>query len=718
MIVLLMLLWGGCRDACDKGSCAADDTEPVDDTDTPEPVDDTDTPEPVDDTDTPEPGGQLPDIRPAALLAERVMRVAPGEPCPEMEGAVLQGRLMGRYCRYQTDPGWAPPTATPAGAIDVDYLAVNPNCVLGDGVPERCDDIQQYWQNTMSYASGWAQADGCVACRLRAAVPRLEILDSMPDPEVNPVQPLDGAANDPPGDTNAHGMSLYRVASRSTCGSAGVVCPVEVRARQVLGLLPGRNGNAGQWGSFLDLAAGIEGAVDDWLDDRGATFTDAGLGDAVPGGTRSYQVGPLVLNLSLGWSAVFGGGVPGTMAIDAEGTPVPRFDGADVVFSWRDVDPEQFPLGVRAVFDALVYARCHGALVVAAAGNSTSGPLGNQGPILPAAWEAMPTEMLPSCDTVRRADAADLPEIDPDMPLIVAVGSLTPSPDLTGVVEAPFARPGARPTLLAYGHEGVSGQVSGGHVMQPLSGTSMSSVLVASTAALYMAIREEASPLAALRAMTTPIPDPGGDSQLDYDNERDRQFTDLTVSPAFAATAARFGGDGRSVWVRACGLLLSDGWHCVAPQAWPTNPGVMGISADWGEAEPLEVVDAEEDPQALYSPSISPVLYTQPDWPLCPECLLVRNFGRLILDFVVPAGTLVSVSLAPDPDSATPPAPFAVPLSRLTAAGTRYTLDALIQPLDRVEGVKALRVDLIVTDGVQRRTSRMWVPVIQAVAGP
>ncbi|HMV69091.1 MAG TPA: S8/S53 family peptidase, partial [Myxococcota bacterium] len=653
---------------------------------------------------------RAPDLSPAHLPGEPVLRVARGEACPDLDGATLRERVLGRYCRYQAPDGWTPPAGSPE-RLGSDALAISPACVLGDGVDEPCDDVQAYWLASMTYASGWAQADACPACRVRDVVPRLELLDSLPDTGTSPVQPLTGAGTVAPDATTTHGMSMYRVAARSTCGASGAICPVEIRARQVLGLAPDRGGNAGQWGSFLDLAAGIEAAVDDWLDDRGVTFTEEGLGDALPGGSRAYTVGPLVLNLSLGWHPAFGGGPPDALVIDAEGALVPRLDGSEVPFSWSTVDLDALPLGVQAVFDALVYARCHGALVFAATGNSTSGPLGTDGPILPAAWEALPTQRLPACDAVRRADAQDLPPIDPDLPLVVAIGSLAPSPDARGeVVEAPFARPRSRPTFLAYGYEGVSGQVSGGHVMQPLSGTSMSSAIAASTVALVMAIREVHEPLAALRLLAGPVPDPGeGDSlQYQYQQERDRHDPGMPVSPVFQSESDRYGTSGACVWLRACGYLLTDGWACTAIDSWPETPGVVPTVADWGEVTALDLADADEDGEALYSPSVSPTIQSQPDWPLCPECMLVRDVGRLVLDFPIPAGALRRVNLVPDAGSAAAPRAMTLPLDALEPGAGRLTLDALVRPIERVQAARTLRVDLIVeAEDATRRTSRM-----------
>jgi hypothetical protein len=657
----------------------------------------------------------LVDVAAGRLPEEVIVLAEDGQPCPSLEGATLVRRVVDAYCSYRVPQGWQPPADLPPSRVGHDALVVTPSCVLGDDVEELCDDLVGHWQGSMEFASGWPTTDGCVECRVMDVVPRLEILDAMVDPGGVPTQPLGGSALEPPVGAAAHGLALFRVAARATC-LEGPPCPVEVRARQVLGRFPARSGSGAEWGSFLDLAEGIEAAVDDWLVARRTPVTEAGLDGYVEGGERTYDVGQLLLNLSLGWHPAFGGGMADTLALAGEGEPVPSVEGGTISFSWDRVNHEDFPLGVRAVFDALVYARCHGVLVFAAAGNATSGPVGGEGPVLPAAWEGMPTDRLPSCDGVRsEEDGADLPPVDPDHPLVVAVGAVTTNPDALDGAEAPFSRPGARPTLLAYGHEIVSGQVSGGHVMPPLTGTSASAVLLSATASLVTAVEPEHTPTSLLRRLAGPVPASSTDPERQA-AEVQRRELGLQASPVFGHAVDRYGIGGASVWVRACGVLFSTpGWRCAAPQTWPAS---LSATTEWPTPPEVVVEEVVVEGEPHFSPSVAPTIDPLPDWPLCPECMLVRGTGRLLVTFDPPAG-LIAVNAVPDPDASAPLRPFSLALHHFAVTSDgRRTFDALLTPANRTSSVKSLRLDLVTENQGQRRTSRIWIPVVEAVVVP
>lgn len=163
----------------------------------------------------------------------------------------------------------------------------------------------------------------------------------------------------------------------------------------------------------------------------------------------------LVINLSLGWDPRYGGTPPLNTA----------------------------PIGVRAVRDALEYAYCRGAIVVAAAGNRTTGPDGTSGPLMPAAWEQVAAPSQAECAVI-------VGPLTVDPSLFIANGGYRPLVHAVGAVDHTGAalrvRPGGEPRLTAFGDHAVGDWVdpNGGAILPSgfLTGTSVGA-LVASAAA-------------------------------------------------------------------------------------------------------------------------------------------------------------------------------------------------------------------------------------------
>ena len=151
-----------------------------------------------------------------------------------------------------------------------------------------------------------------------------------------------------------HGHALLNIAEELLCSATpgtGGVCLAEITSRLALPLYLDRDtgevesdpGFGGEFGTIAGLAESIWDEVVAWQK------------DGEPGQH-------LVINLSLGWDPLLGG---------------------------RESDMGQWPEAVRAVYDALEYASCRGAISIAAAGNTRGGPPEPHadGPWLPAAWE-------------------------------------------------------------------------------------------------------------------------------------------------------------------------------------------------------------------------------------------------------------------------------------------------------------------------------------------
>lgn len=166
-------------------------------------------------------------------------------------------------------------------------------------------------------------------------------------------------------------------------------------------------------------------------------------------------------------------------------------------------DKKDFELPTRAAFDAVSYVSCLGGLVVAAAGNDPGHTKGGEptaaGPTCPAAWSA--TFEAPAYNTCRQLlgdkyqgmlpiPSARIPATHPpapglDNPLLYAVGGLD-------FARHPIAasRQGAFPKYAAIA-SGASAAPPGSDLPAPLTGTSVSTAVASSIAAVTWTYRPE-----------------------------------------------------------------------------------------------------------------------------------------------------------------------------------------------------------------------------------
>ena len=645
----------------------------------------------------------------ADLTNEAIVRLPAGVPCPPPPpGTTLtHAAILGRYCVY-TSP--TPIDLTLLGgpaAAQHDRLALMPMTGECPSVPEHSpleDQLEQHWRQTMEWTSGTALETTSQG----GPIPRIEILDTLPDIGSADLQaPLQGttltACDVSPETTAHHGQRMFLIAHDLVC-PGGEPCEVALRARQVLGT----RGSAGpsaprtnqaHGGSFADLAVAIVGAVDDWVGDRATTGSN---------------VGPLILNLSVAWHPLYGGS-PGMevaaidQSVDTCGDPTP--------FQWE----RPTSLGALLVLDALEYARCHGALVFAAAGNTTAGPKGSEGPLFPAAWEALPANKMSSCDTVLRHPrfgAANLPAPPPT--LVMAVGALMPAVGATAgpeMTDAITTRPGGRPLLLANGYAGVHRPTDGGlRPGAPLTGSSVSTVIVSATAALLAARDPGLDPTAIVQALL------GGPGQGDP-LEQQRHAIGLPISDAFVAAAHAHGRPTQAVWIRPCALL---GSFCAGPvdQASDLSPWLANPTAplrSLGDLDPL-VLPSEE----AYSASLAPSLIEQPDSVRCPECVLMATLdGTLELKatFGTPVGKVVDLALRVRTASQAEYGVSLAPELLQSQGGRTQLVMRLLASPEIVSSLQAAVLEVSLepegspTDGSAKRTSTVQVPVLR-VATP
>jgi hypothetical protein len=250
--------------------------------------------------------------------------------------------------------------------------------------------------------------------------------------------------------TSSHGFSLINMAEQMLCD--GPDCLAQVTAQLALVYEWPRPGCAGfnrrvnnpdcrnvteggNVGLISELAQAIYRETDRWL-------------DVAPPGQR------LVINLSVGWLPLFGGGE--TVA--------------------------NMPANVQAVYRALEQASCRGALVLAAAGNAKNGPSESVGPLYPAAWEQFAAPRGAACfQALGGPPPVPLPPPAGDRRSIVyAVGGVRDNGQ-------PLfnSREQGEPRMAAFGDHAVvvTPPVSGVTQSTMLTGTSVSTAVVSAAAA-------------------------------------------------------------------------------------------------------------------------------------------------------------------------------------------------------------------------------------------
>ncbi|MFT3770446.1 MAG: hypothetical protein QM820_33885 [Minicystis sp.] len=402
-----------------------------------------------------------------------------------------------KYCVFRwIDPVTAPPSA------EVAALQGNPN--LQD-VSEDCPVIVP--QNATLQASlareqrGWIHAAAQGLSPLPPALAsssapvrpsRLAVVDNAPDSigpnpglaSANALPPILPRTTLPFGE---HGEVLAHLGRDLGCPDGNTqssLCAVHVET--VLALQSGNSTSqpgdpgypGGLFGTRGDLVRAIQRAVDDWTSDL------LGAGGAEP---------RLVINLSLGWE---------------DRSPETR--------TCRASQPGDLDSPSRAVYDAIVYARCHGALVIAASGNHTGGSAlkPQAGLVCPASfmqWDA-PNDAY--CDVRVFAEDPTFSKVYEKItslplrppvhqeaydPLVHPVGGV----DFGDRVLVPH-RPASLPPLVAPGFLGASYEndfttVEANSILpqQPpdaLSGTSVPTAIVSAIAATAWAYAPELAP--------------------------------------------------------------------------------------------------------------------------------------------------------------------------------------------------------------------------------
>ncbi|MEM7151296.1 MAG: S8/S53 family peptidase [Myxococcota bacterium] len=345
----------------------------------------------------------------------------------------------GHWCRYR----WIGPTSEPT-AGDLDDLSVQP---LVRSMGPDCEVVNPQRDSATDAIIGPALRDV-----FRDQVGRVEahqLNDSSGEPTESLRTPvavavIDTMPRSEPNDPRTeHGEAMARIITDIACpvppgGSQGGSC--RDRVHRVLGLPRIPTGIDAQRGGYVgsqgDLAAAVIESVREWEQ------TYDGM-EPKP---------PLIINLSVGWEAAeFGGDGPG------------------------------MPAAAAAVRRALQYASCHGALIIAAAGNE--GLMCHETPLAPATWEQLNAPGVSRCSEFSV-------NIDPPgagyRPLVHAVGGLAHDDSLM-----PGSRLDAQPRLMATATHAVAGE----NVMTAgLTGTSVAAAVASGTAALVWSYNPSLTP--------------------------------------------------------------------------------------------------------------------------------------------------------------------------------------------------------------------------------
>lgn len=417
-----------------------------------------------------------------------------------------------------------------------------------------------------------------------------------------------------------HAAAMRRIGELIACPAPG--CGAEILHALALPLLHDgtpKDPDDGVYGTRGHLAIGIIEAV-----------TEFRARAAEDGAARR-----LVVNLSLGWTA--------PQAKDCgDGEAHPWCDDhiAELLLRLETGGPPgALPsrYAVEAVHAALLYASCHGALVVAAAGNARDDSC-NLDPVAPAAWASYRAPTVQECEalgfTPPESIAALLPaDVDHAWPLVVPVSAVDGD-------DQPIAatRPGSITPLVAPGDH-----VTLDASEVPLTGTSVSAAAVSGAAALVWSQDDALDAGAVLRRLydtavpvtgTSEFPIHGWSPGLDV-----RRLSACAAQPLagscaapdalttamedLAAVAADTASAHTSVHydVGALGTIEDKCEACGLPTfAWaPEVPDDSDAAWFFEACHQLAPTFAFDTHHELAGP--------QPNVPVCPDCPLVLEVG-------------------------------------------------------------------------------------------
>ncbi len=534
---------------------------------------------------------------------DRVVAIATTASCP-LEIKATGGRWLGgnlydagaelpqalaKVCGYQWAPKYVDDPAPP-----------DPSKFSGPGFASHGSDCEVVWPEADALSTTLAEP---LKAAFYAHAGRVTGTPVTPGKVV--VAVVDTASNSAVTMTSDHGDNMAGIVTGMACPNAS--CNVSLDRSLALPLIEGEPDwqAGGYYGSQGHLAQAIHGAVKRWKQ----------RGD----GSK------LVINLSVGWEASKFGGEGPTAAT--------------------------MPAPVQAVHRALQYARCEGAVIVAAAGNKA----GNEcvpGPLAPALWENHPGPTRLAC----QADYATTPPgtWEPASARLVHA--------VAGVAydDAPLynARPDSRARLAAPAYVAVADR--GGGVTAALTGSSVAAATVSGIVGLVWSYDPSLDPGAVLDRIHASGVNLGGVADFGQPG---------AVRRASACEALRHGCQGGSCPVTACPGLTGEvaALAAAVDNALATLPQRPPIDLSTHAAVGMCPAGCEEA-TLISGPGLGAACeddlfggqdrYTnpQPNEAPCKVCVLATDTLSMTVDdayagYPVLAGTLdISDGISPDPE--------------------------------------------------------------------
>jgi hypothetical protein len=352
---------------------------------------------------------------------------------PTFAGAAAELR---QFCNYEWIGNGAPDVDLLAGTVGVVRTAADCGATLPQAEDAVWTAIGSDVEAAFHWAIGRASASDLVLSSSESSRwnVRVAVVDTVPEPK--PVAPR-----------SPHGDLMVRLVNDIACPGDIQGCAVGVV--RSLGLP--RYGDShvdpikgGYYGTQSDLAKGIYAAVENWR--------------TTVGHPSQPERAKLIINMSVGW----------------EGE----------IFGDTD-DPTKRP-AVESVHTALEYAACHGALIIAAAGNQ--GYTCETGPLLPGGWE---THAAPDAARCLELGAPMPPGGLGYKPLVYSVGGLDHRrhPMLGSRVDG-------MPRLAALSTNAVAGGDS-----TSITGTSAAAAVASGAAALVWSYNPHLSPAAVMATL-------------------------------------------------------------------------------------------------------------------------------------------------------------------------------------------------------------------------
>ncbi len=340
------------------------------------------------------------------------------------------------YCTYTWDPDDpnAPAKPSPGHISNLKEVAgeVAPDCMVvlpqGNAITDLvADDLLELFR----WRIGWIEPDQMAAAfanpTLRSPV-TTAIIDTYPNHQ----------PDDPNWPLSDHGPVVASVVESIACPSGGS-CAVSVSP-------------------FLGLPRDADGEKHPFLGGYVGRQSDVAV--ATYDALVAHDGDRLVIHLSVGWDPTLFGGA----------------------------DPTNAPPPVSAVYDALRIARCRGALIVAAAGN-TDRLICDEYPLAPGQWQMEPAPEVSECQGLGLANGQIKPETVPGAPLVYAIGGLDQRHSVM-----PGSRSLGMPRLAASATHTAAQARAGlpGDVVK--TGTSLSSAVASGAASLLWSFRPGLSP--------------------------------------------------------------------------------------------------------------------------------------------------------------------------------------------------------------------------------